>query len=140
MNRESIMTALAAKLSARPEFKTFSRRLKHWDDVPPTQQPALFLQQGAEQSHQATHQPRKTTMHATLYVYFRVDGDAVPGSVCNPLLDAIDAALVPDPMTRTFTLGGLVHDCRAQGATEIDEGTLDNQGCLRIPLEIITTV
>lgn len=140
MTREPIFAALFAKLAARPEFKTTARRLKHWDDVPANQQPALFMQQGAELAVQVPRQPSKRTLAANLIVYFRSDGGQVPGSVINPLLDAIDAALAPDnPITHLCTLGGLVDAVRVEGSIDIDEGTLDNQGVLHIPLHLITT-
>jgi len=45
MNREPIYSALFALLCAIPGIITFSRRMRHWTDVPVVEQPALFQAQ-----------------------------------------------------------------------------------------------
>ncbi len=43
------------------------------------------------------------------------DSDTPGSSVLNPLLDSLDAALLPDDRDGLQTLGGLVLDCRIEG-------------------------
>lgn len=142
INRESIFVALFDLLQTVPGVITFSRKLAHWDDVPASQQPALYLSQidgGTVQGNTQIHgQPRRWTIRAEVYVYVRTDGDQIPGSVLNPILDAIEALLAPsNAIAPVQTLGGLVEHCYIDGKIETDEGTLGDQAVAVIPIEIL---
>lgn len=137
MNREPIWQALFTRLSAAAPFVTTSRRLCHWSDVPAIEQPALFVAQGGEQASTTTGQPTRWELEGQVYVYARVDDGAVPGTVMNPLMDAITAVLAPaNPMQRQ-TLGGLVEWVRIDGRIETDEGVLGDQAVAIIPIRIL---
>lgn len=143
MNREAIYSALFAKVQSIQGLVTISRKLAHWSDVPPSQQPALFCVQGNQSAipgDPARGLPTKWTLSVDVYVYARTDGGQVPGTVMNPILDAIETALKPDnPMTRTQTLGGLVEHCWIEGDVQTDEGALGDQAVSIVPVRILVT-
>lgn len=138
MNREAIYAALFARLSAIPGLVTTSRKLRHWTDVPPPEQPALFQAQGNQTAQPQTGLPPKWLLSADVYIYVRTTGADAPGPVINPILDAVTDALAPDnPVRNTCTLGGLVEWARIEGAIETDEGTLGDQAVAIIPINIL---
>lgn len=140
MNREAIYSALFAKLSAIPGLKTKSRRLKHWSDVDKSAQPALFMAQTGETAQTTTGQPTRWTFKVDVYLYARTDGNLVPGTIINSLLDAICDALKPSPITGRVDLGIQgVEWCRIDGQIETDEGTLGDQAVAIVPIIILAS-
>lgn len=141
INREQIFAALFALVSASSSYKTSSRKLKHWAQVPPAQQPAIFQTQGKEHAVAGYRMPTRWTLHASLYIYAHQNSlDTLPSTALNGLLDAIELALVPDVATGEQTLGGLVTHCRIVGDIETDEGVLGDQAVAIIPIEILANV
>lgn len=142
MNIEPAYAALFALLEASADFATASRRLRHWSDVSPPDQPALFSVQGNPTVATQPGLDPVWTLRADLYVYANTQGaDGVaPGQLMNPLLQAITEALAPDNvMTNKCTLGGLVEHCWIEGQIETDEGALGDQGVLIIPVAMLVT-
>jgi hypothetical protein len=136
VNREPIYAALFAKLSSSYTFVTASRRLKHWSDVPPADQPALFLTQERET---AATTPGLNTVwqgRASVYLYANTGEniEIAPSTILNPMVDAIEATLKPDPISNKQTLGGLVQHVWIEGDIQTDEGVLGPQGVVIIPL------
>lgn len=140
MNREPIYSALFAKLQGLPGVVTASRRLRHWSDVSPAEQPAVFMAQKNELAQITTGQATRWTLAVDVYLYVKTGGShEAPGPLLNPLLDAIESALAVDnPIKNTCTLGGLVQHCRIEGAIETDEGTLGDQAVCIVPIVIFT--
>lgn len=136
ITREPIYSALFNLLSNAATFNTKSRRLRHWNDVPKDQQPALFMAQRSEVARTQRGQPTEWTLTVDVYIYCRTDGKLDPGPIINPLVDAIEAALAPNPIENVQTLGGLVHRAQVDGAIETDEGTLGDQSVAIIPITI----
>jgi len=138
MSRETVYAALFAKLSTVPGFVTRSRRLKHWDDVPGAQQPALFMGQKNERVEpRGPGMPRVLGMTALIYVYAKSsDQTTSPSIKLNGLVDAVEAALAPDPSGKQ-TLGGLVSHCWVSGNILEDEGVLGDQAVAIIPVHIL---
>ncbi|MCQ8220698.1 hypothetical protein NQH47_05390 [Burkholderia pseudomallei] len=140
MTREPIYAALFAKLSAIQGLVTTSRRLRHRADVPAVEQPALFQVQKRE--HQQTRKglPAKVSFQCEIYLYVNTgsDMDVTPATTLNPLMDAIEAALAPDPLTGFQTLGGTVSHCWIEGEIHTDEGMRGPQGVVIIPVNILT--
>ena len=100
MDREAIYSALFALLSAIPGIVTFSRRVRHWTDVPPVEQPALIQEQFEESARYVGRAfPAKWTLSLNLALYVNVGNDqqAAPSQTLNPLLDAVLAALDAPP-------------------------------------------
>lgn len=143
MKREALYSALFALLEQVPGVVTRSRRLRHWSDVGPSEQPALFLAQGRQNAtpgDPARGVPTKWLLHADVYLYVRTGSHGVPGSQLNPLLDAIEAALATaGPLQRTQTLGGLAEHCWIEGDIDTDEGTLGDQAVAIVPIRILAT-
>lgn len=138
MMREPIYAALFAKLRAVDGFVTVSRRLKLWGDVPQSEQPALFMAQRRETVTTTPGLNPVWVFSVDVYLYAHTQGDAniSPGSIINPLIDAITAALAPDPVSNKQTLGGLVQHAWVDGTIETDEGVLGDQGVAVIPITI----
>lgn len=139
MNREAIYSALFTLVSAAPGLVTTSRKLLHWNDVPASQRPALFMSQRREMTEQAYGRPTIWRLEVDLYVYVSTQGSAYPGAVLNPILDAITAKLDNAFAGQPQTLGGLVQWARIEGTIETDEGTLGNDAVAIIPVTILTT-
>jgi hypothetical protein len=143
------MTALVALLetttfvrlaTTETRFRRVSRRIKLWADVPPSEQPALFITEHDENpAYQSESLPGKTTMGCDLFVYFATgkDNNSTPATDLNNILDGIDAVLKPAPAYgNKQTLGGLVSHVRIDGKVMKDPGDLDGQGLIVIPLKI----
>ena len=138
-----LSSALFALVSAIPGIITASRRVLHWTDVPPAQQPALIQEEWEETAHHVGRGfPTKWTLSLNLALYVNVGNDqqAAPSMVLNPLLDAIVAALEPPAGQEEQTLGGLVSHCRVSGKVVIAEGgSLGPQAAALIPVEIVVS-
>ena len=117
---------------------TWSRRLKHWSDVPEIQQPAVFLAQSGEQLDRLR---AVWTLRMDVYVYANTGGDedAVTATEMNRVVDKIADALRPrrELGETEQTLNGLVMDCRIEGKIETDAGVLGAQSVAIIPLVML---
>lgn len=140
IDREAIYAALFARLATIPGLVTTSRVLRHWDDVQPEEQPALFQAQGAQQPTTVTGQATKWLLPADIYVYVRTEEGQPPSSVLNPILDAIESAFPLHPVTGKHSLDAPgVEWARIEGAIETDEGTLGQQAVAIVPIQILAT-
>ncbi|MGA7577853.1 MAG: hypothetical protein WBW52_06815 [Desulfobaccales bacterium] len=143
MDREAIYSALFALLSTIPGIVTCSRRVRHWTDVPPAEQPALIQEQFEESARYVGRAfPAKWTLSLNLALYVNVGNDqqAAPSQTLNPLLDAVLAMLEPSGGQEEQTLGGLVSHCRISGKVLIAEGgSLGPQAAALIPVEIVVS-
>src|SRR5438067_13862673 len=139
--REPIYAALFALIESAAPFVTAERRLRHWSDVAPAEQPALFMAQKSETAAiKALGAPTVWTLHAELYLYAHSsDPRLSPATVLNPLIGAVDAALAPVLTTGVLDLGlpGMVQHAFIAGRIDTDEGTLGDQTVAIIPVEIL---
>ncbi len=121
-------------------FATTGKRLLHWSEVPPIQQPAFFLALGSQEALFTQKIPTRWKLHAWAHFYACVDESDTqsPMELLNPIVDAIVAALQPKPPYGEQTLGGLVEYCRISGNIETDEGTLGSQAVVIMPIEMFT--
>lgn len=118
-------------------FKTKSRRLKHWNDVPPEQQPALFQNQlPVNVAYPGDSPAEKWVLKADLYIYAHDATETDGGTLINTLVDQVTASFASDVFTLN-TLSGAVYWCRIHGQIETDEGKLGPQGMAIIPVELI---
>jgi len=143
MNREAVYSALFAQwqalLTNGAGFVTVSRRLDNFANVPAILQPALYQLQATEKTTPVRGIPLKRMLSLEVFVYATsADPTLPPSSVLNPLLDAVDAILKPDPITQVqnFGIAGVQH-IWIEGVTKIAEGVLENQAIAVIPVEIL---
>jgi hypothetical protein len=128
-----------------------NRRLFHWSDVPATQQPALFVVQGAEQAVQKKGFPTKWLLNPKIWVYVNtnddpnigiqsiLNSDVTPATLLNPILDLIESTFPWMEDTSGMTaLGGLASHCWISGTIETFEGLLGPQEVAIVPVEILT--
>jgi hypothetical protein len=141
IEREPIYAALFALAQNAAGFVTAERRLRHWSNVGPAEQPALFMSQKTETAAVKTlGAPTVWTLSADLYLYVQSsDPYAAPATLLNPLIDAIEAALAPSPATGIQDLGlpDMVSHAYIGGKLESDEGVLGDQAVAIIPVEIL---
>ncbi|MGH7093764.1 MAG: hypothetical protein ACREFB_09550 [Stellaceae bacterium] len=141
ISREPIYAALFDLVSGAAPFVTVERRLRHWSDVAPTEQPALYMTQKAETaSVKALGAPVVWTLSVELYLYVHSsDPYQAPATILNPLVDAVEAALAPAAVTglQDFGLPGMVQHAYIAGRIETDEGVLGDQAVAIVPIEIL---
>ena len=138
-NREVAFVALFATLQGISAFKVCTRRLKHWQDVLPEDQPALYMQHDGEVRQPVRGLPDRIVLEVNLWIYLNTNAEPV-GPQLSPLLDAVDAALAPaNNGDRTQTLGGIVHHVWIEGQTQIYEGNLGNEAVAIVPIKLLVT-
>lgn len=135
-SRETILAALKTTLSAtllKPTgpFQTISDTFQLWTDVPPGDQPAIRMQ-GPVREHtiQSRGLPPKRTISVDLWCYAPVPTGTPGHTITNPLLEALDTAMLPstagaDSIANALTLGGIVSHAWIEGDTLVDTGDLD---------------
>jgi hypothetical protein len=141
IEREAIYSALWTLAAGAANFVTASRRLRHWNDVAPAEQPALFLaEKGGQAALKLPGAPVTWTLYADFYIYAHTgDPYLAPAAILNPLIDALERALAPSPTTGLQSLGlpGLVRHAAITGKIETDEGVLGDQAVAIVPVEIL---
>jgi len=139
--REPIYAALFDLAAGAAGFVTAERRLRHWSDVAPAEQPALFMTQKSEIAAVKTPgAPTVWTLLVELYLYAHSsDAHLSPATVLNPLVDAVEAALAPAATTGLQHLGlpSMVQHATIAGKIETEEGVLGDQAIAIIPVEIL---
>lgn len=139
--REAIYSALWVLGSGAGSFASSNRRLRHWADVAPAEQPALFMsEKGGNAVVKALGAPILWTLYADFYIYVHSDDPyAAPATILNPLLDALEQALAPSPATAIQNLGlpDMVQHAYIAGKVETDEGVLGDQAIAIVPVEIL---
>jgi hypothetical protein len=139
--REPIYAALFELVAGAAGFVTAERRLRHWSDVAPAEQPALFMTRKSETAAvKALGAPLVWTLNVELYLYAHSsDPRLSPASVLNPLIDAVEDALAPSPTTGLQDLGlaAMVQHAAIAGKIETEEGVLGDQAIAIIPIEIL---
>ena len=139
--RETIYAALWELGASAAQFTSTNRRLRHWADVAPAEQPALFMsEKGGQAAIKKLGAPIVWTLYAEFYVYAHSsDPYLAPAPILNPLLDALEAALSPSPITGIQNLGlpQMVQHAYIAGKVQTDEGVLGDQAIAIVPVEIL---
>jgi hypothetical protein len=139
--REAIYSALWALGAGSVRYVSSDRRLRHWADVAPIEQPALFMsEKGGLATVKALGAPVVWTLYADFYLYVHSsDPYQAPATILNPLLDALEKAISPSPATGIQNLGlpTMVSHAYIAGKVETDEGVLGDQAIAIVPVEIL---
>jgi hypothetical protein len=140
IRRETIYQALFTLAAGAGEFATVERRWRHWSEVTPAEQPALFMRQKSEFAvAKALGTPIVWTLSVELCLYAHAsDPYTTPAALLNPLVDAVEAALLPPIATGLQTLGlpQMVQHAWIAGKIASDEGALRDQAVAIIPVQI----
>ena len=152
LDREAIMAALHQRIADAYPWKTASRRLRLWQDLAASDQPAVFVTAGPQSARYSDRgNPALWTLSATVTVYARHDEPReVPEAEMNALITAVENALEKLPGEQAgpmgapgggwnTTLGGLVVYARVDGDVETDEGSLGDQAVAIIPVVMLAT-
>lgn len=140
--REDAMLALFALASDAYAFKTTSRRLKLWADVPVGDRPALYQFEGGNDAYTWSNDTLpKRALEAKWFVYIdSKDQNVIGASAINDIIDAFDAALAPEGRDAALgrqTLGGKCFNARIEGQAFKDPGDLDGDGLLIVTLKLL---
>ena len=139
--REAIYGALWSLAAGAASFTSANRRLRHWADLAPAEQPALFMsEKGGRAVTRGLGTPVIWTLYADFYIYVHSsDPYLAPAMLLNPLLDALAAALAPSPATGIQNLGlpTMVQHAYIAGKVETDEGVLGDQAIAIVPVKIL---
>jgi hypothetical protein len=141
IRRELIYAALFEQVAGAARFVTVGRKLRHWSELTAAEQPALFMRQKLEVATvTAVGAPTVWRLIVEFYVYAHAsDPYIAPTMVLNPLIDAVQSALAPAPVTGIQDLGvpEMVQHAHIAGKVEITEGVLRDQAIAIIPVEIL---
>jgi len=141
--RETAIAALQSLVAGAYAWKSGPlRRLKLWNDVPPSARPACYVFEGGEDSYAWSENARpKRIVEVRLFVYLNAkDASVVGAALLNDVVDALDAAFVPngsDELLGRNTLGGSAYQCRIEGKVLKDPGDLDGDALLVVPVKIV---
>jgi hypothetical protein len=138
--REQIFEALLAALATTAAFKLVSRRDRAPDSVGPGQSPALFLiESGEKYDRPSPSLPPKRTLYVDAIFYNDVGAapNAIPLTVVNAALDALDAALQPTSPTGFFTLGGFAYAVFVDGEVKKSTGAMTGKAGAVVPISIL---
>ena len=150
INREAIWAALFAWFKAQlgSNFVVYSRKHTAPPQLVPADQPAFF-QVAVREKHvpdKPPGAPSKLLLRGYLILYIFDNSPTedvgqetvLAETTMNNLLQAIDAALVPDnPTFGKFTIGGLVTHCWIEGDSDLDPGIFGPQCAAILPIFIL---
>lgn len=125
-------------------FKTRTRRIKLFSDVPDKEQPWIGQAEHGETINKNTTLPYRRVFKAQWMVYHQEGKQpkSEPTILNNLIIDAIEQAMAPLPTDPGFldernTLSGLVHHCYIDGEVFKDPGDIDNQALIIVPITIL---
>lgn len=143
MNRESITQALSDRLETIVGLRTYSRKVRDFSQVTPSECPALFLGVGASEVLSEVGRPQLWRLEFIAYLYCHDGSSAGPSSQLNEYQDAIRSALDRDSTDTAgtgvgvaTTLGGVCHAARVSTA-QTDEGSFGDLGVALITIEVL---
>lgn len=141
MSREAAYTALfslLAGLKTSGAVKACSRRVKLMEKMGPAELPALFMSVGGQKVEPRKGLPPKRTLGAKVFLYvFNPDANTAAGIQLNNLIDAVEAALAPNPLTNVQTLGGIVDHAWIEGQVEVFDGPLGEKAAAILSVNML---
>jgi hypothetical protein len=143
--REPIYVALWTLFLNHPnlvgQFVTTARYKRHFEDVDPTNMPALFLSEVGESWVKPGRGIRaKRVLQAMLAAYVATNqpNSVLPATLINAVMDTVDEVIEsPGNPQNVQTLGGLVDHVYLEGQVEIYEGYLQDVSIVLVPLTIM---
>ena len=139
--REAVMNALLALLAGTAQYASASRRDRAPETVTPALSPALFLFEESE--HYRREGPSRAPVRsliakAVIYNNVGPNSNAIPMTIVNNALDALDAALAADNRALgTCTLGGLVNGVLIDGEIAKSPGAVTGVAVAIVPIRIL---
>ena len=108
----------------------------------PSQTPALFLVERDDDWNRGPgfNEPPIRTMRfwAILYNDVGTSDSAVPNTIINNAIDALELAMTPDDVINgTFTLGGLVQAVTLDGTTQRSSGDTTGKALAIVPIRVL---
>lgn len=147
MSREAIYSALFSLASSvswngangPTSFVNPMRRVRTFSEI--SEWPTLSQAEHDEMLTAKTNLPTPRTLGVSWLIYHDIgkDTSTVPSTESNIILDALDILFPMDNSDGGQTLGGLVHRVAIQGRILKENGDLNGQALLIVPLKIITT-
>ena len=121
---------------------TSSRRPNIFSSIPPAQQPALFMEQIAQNPiRKGIGMPYLWELDVNFIIYAYAPEPLIPDQLLNPILDAIENAISPSSINGVSganTLGGLVTEVRLLEKGGESSGSLVDQAWAFVPVRITT--
>ena len=150
-NRTAIKTALFSLVNAAvlspvingsSSWLTSSRRLKLWNAVDVSKQPAMFLVQHRETYERYGVGLIRRYLDLGIWCYAPTGDESIVGDdLLDTMESALETALAPDDPTRNeLTLGGLCYWARItrdSGQYIRDPGDIDGQALLILPVRVL---
>jgi hypothetical protein len=124
-------------------FRTAERDIRRWDQVDKLGEaglPAIFQEEKQPRFESGPNMATIVRLDVDLAIVCQpTDPEGVPSTALNALVDAVLAALRPDPSDdQRQTLGGLVYDCKPTGDGWYREATrTDSFAYALIPVQIL---
>ena len=144
--RETIWNALQAVLAGVAGVVTCERKWQAISTVVPDMLPAIFIVElyDKRDTKSVAGMPPRLILYADLHV-MTYQSDLIHAAVSspmNPILDGIDAALLPVPglANTAATLTGIVTKVTASGAGHVYEGVAEGFSYCVVPIEIVATI
>lgn len=151
VTRESVYSALFALVDIPAMlttggglFNSISRTGKLWTEFNGSGDFPVLQQVETEEDYtykQGCAMPPQVTLNAEFWIYLRADDPTLPPSpLLNPLIDAIENALLPATQVAPYsnqTLNGLVQWVRIEGGPKKAPGYVDNVGMAILPIKIM---
>jgi len=122
---------------------TPTRRLKMFNNIDPSAQPAVFLVQHKEgYDAKGFGIPPRRWLEVGLWCFAPSGGDVIGDDYLDSMMEGIEAVMnVPDDIMRNeLTLGGLCYYCKIDRESNLfirDPGDIDGQALLVVPVNIM---
>jgi hypothetical protein len=137
--REQALAALLAAVTAQGYFTTTGRRARDPSVIGPLLSPACFLVRSGETLERKSPNLVIRTLHVSAFVYNDVGAapNAIPETVLNNAMEALEAALAPAQPGGLCTLGGLVYAAYLKGEVHTAPAELTGKALAIVPIEIV---
>jgi hypothetical protein len=148
MTREPIFAALFAlgqtitwtdpETQVSQGFGYSNRRIQTSDQIPAELTPALLQGVGPEEFKVSPGLPPKRTLSANWLIYYKPRlSPLTTDPLTNAILDGVEAVFVPDSLSGTVTLGGLVAHAWIEGEVFKAAGDLNDQAMIVVPIKLL---